>query len=304
MAETTKKTSAKTTAKTTGKTGAKKTARKTTTKATASRPAAKKTAKKTAKTTASTTASRTPDRAPVRKAPATTTPANAPAGRVNPSPTPLYQRDAGALLETAGYAATGLAHDVIELARVLPTRLDDAPAIVRELRTEAPKRAEATLTALRERLARDVQRTLDQVAGVVDGKAADGKRIVDDVVRDERFARVLDQTANTRSQLKAALTSVTRTADVTADAASEQASTARRQVKAATTSVQHSAEDAGSAVKGAVTSIRKVADVAADAASKQATTARSQVKAAATSVRRSAETVVDAVEETVEDRNA
>ena len=57
---------------------------------------------------------------------------------------------------------------------------------------------------------------------------------------------MLDQTSSTRSQLKAAFTSVTKTADVAVEAgskaASKQAGNAKTQVKAATTSVRKSAE--------------------------------------------------------------
>ncbi len=251
-----KKTAKKTSAKTTAKTGAaKKSAKKTSAKTTAKTGAAKKSAKKTAST------------AP-----------NAPS---------LFEREPAALLETAGYAFAGVSHDVVELARTLPERVEAL-------------RNEESLASLRERLGTDAKRYLASLEQVVDTKAAEGRKVVDDVSKDERVARVLDQTAATRSQLKSALTSVTKTADVAAEAAGDQADTARSQVKGAVSTLRGSGDEAGSAVKGAVTSVRKVADVAFEAATKQAGTAASQVKGAVTSVRRTAGTVADAATDETE----
>jgi ElaB/YqjD/DUF883 family membrane-anchored ribosome-binding protein len=251
---------------TTKKATAKKasTAKKSTARSTSTRPAAKKSTKK------------------------------ATARKQAPKRTPLTEREPSVLLETAGYAAAGIAHDVVELAKGLPTRVgslrndaERAPETVRSLRTEVPARVESALTTLRERVAKDADRRLASFERQFDAKAAEGKKLVDDIAKDKRVSKVLDQTSNTRSQVKAAVTSVTKTADVAVDAASkaagEQAKTARSQFK------------------GAVTSARKTADVAVDAGTKAATeqagNARSQVKAAATSVRKSADTIAEAATE-------
>lgn len=248
---------------------AKKTATKKSTakKTTASTPA-KKTSKKTTKKA---TASKAPAKKTTKKATA----------RVE-VPAPLLEREPVAILETAGYAATSVVNDVITLVR-------------------NPDRLESILASLRERLGKDLERTLESFTRVVDGRAAEGKKVIEVVVKDERVSRVLDQTSNTRSQLKAALTSVTKTADVAGEAAGKQAETARTQVKGATTSVRSSTDQARSQVKGAATSVKKIADVAFDAASKQAPNAASQLKAAATSVRKTAETVVHAGADTAVD---
>jgi hypothetical protein len=259
-------------AETTKKTTAAK--KSTATKATANTPAKttrKKTTKKaTAKVTA-TAPAKTTRKKTTKKATA----------RVEVQ-APLLEREPVAILETAGYAATSVVNDVITLVR-------------------NPDRLETILTSLRERLGKDLERTLESFTRVVDGRAAEGKKVIEVVVKDERVSRVLDQTSNTRSQLKAALTSVTKTADVAGEAAGKQAETARTQVKGATTSVRNSTEQARSQVKGAATSVKKIADAAYGAASKQAPNAASQVKAAATSVRKTAETVVDAATDTAVD---
>ncbi len=268
MAETTKTATKKTTAKkTTASTPATKATVSTTT-TTASKAPAKKTSKKTTKKA---TASKAPAKKTTRKATV----------RVE-VPATLLEREPVQLLETAGYAATSIVNDVVTLVR-------------------NPDRLETILASLRERLGKDLERTLESFTRVVDGRAAEGKKVIEVVVKDERVSRVLDQSSNTRSQLKAALTSVTKTADVAGEAAGEQAKTARIQVKGATTSVRNSTDQARSQVKGAATSIKKIADVAFDAASKQAPNARSQVKAAATSARKTAETVVDAATDTAAD---
>jgi hypothetical protein len=252
-------------AETTKKTATKKSTAK---KTTASTAPAKKTSKKTTK------------KATARKAPAKKTTRKATA-RVE-VPAPLFEREPVELLETAGYAATSVVNDVVTLVR-------------------NPERLESILASLRERLGKDLERTLESFARVVDGRAAEGKKVIEVVVKDERVSRVLEQTSNTRSQLKAALTSVTKTADVAGEAAGKQADTARTQVKGATTSVRNSTEQARSQVKGAATSVKKIADVAFDAASKQAPNAASQLKAAATSVRKTAETVIHAGADTAVD---
>jgi hypothetical protein len=249
------------------------TAKKTTTKkSTAKKTTASTPAKKTSKkTTKKATASTAPAKKTTKKATA----------RVE-VPAPLLEREPVAILETAGYAATSVVNDVITLVR-------------------NPERLETILASLRERLGQDLERTLESFTRVVDGRAAEGKKVIEVVVKDERVSRVLDQTSNTRSQLKAALTSVTKTADVAGEAAGKQAETARTQVKGATTSVRSSTDQARSQVKGAATSVKKIADVALDAASKQAPNAASQLKAAATSVRKTAETVVHAGADTAAD---
>ncbi|MFA9429040.1 hypothetical protein [Egicoccus sp. AB-alg2] len=139
------------------------------------------------------------------------------------------EREPKALLEDAGYAAAGLAHDVVELARALPTRLEAV-------------RAED----LRGRVAKDVEARLAQLTTLIDKKAAEGRKVTADVRRDARVARLLEQTGTTRSQVKAAVTSVRKTADVTVaagrNAGRRQAELAASQLKAAATSLRRSGE--------------------------------------------------------------
>lgn len=235
--------------------------------------------KKTTKTTAATT---TPRKTSTSKKATRTTTAPTSTRR---TPEPLLEREPVALLETAGYAATSVVNDVVTLVRN-PERME---------------RVEARLAALRGRLGKDVDRTLASFARLVDQRAAEGKKVFEVVVKDDRVARVLDQTSSTRAQVKAALTSVTRTADVATEAAGKQAGTARSQIKGASTTVRHSSNQARSQVRGAATSVLRIADIAYDAASKQAPNARSHIKGAATSVRKSAETIVDAATDTAAD---
>jgi hypothetical protein len=206
-------------------------------------------------------------------------------------PPRLLERDPQILLEDVGYAAAGVVHDAVERARTLPSRIEswrgevekaakEAPERVKDLRTEVPTRVETTVKDVRVRISKDLQAFLDTFEKRFDGKAADGRKIAEDVRSDQRVQRVLDQTGNTRSQVKGALTSVVRTGTAAAEAGKAQADTATSQLK------------------GAVTSFGKTADKAAEAGRKQATTAATQVKAAATSTRKSAETVADAATDT------
>ena len=195
-----------TTEASTGKTTAKQTAKKTAATSTAKKTAAKKTAaKQTAakKTAAKKTAAKTTQ--------------------------PLYEREPVAILEATGYAIAGVGHDLVGVVRRLPEQMESL-------------RSEDALAHLRERVTTDARRYLDGVSKAVDRKAADGRRVVDEVTSDERVAKILDQTAATRSQLKAALTSVTKTGSAAAEAAGKQADVAKSQVKAAATSVRKSAE--------------------------------------------------------------
>ncbi|HSK22544.1 MAG TPA: hypothetical protein VK906_05180 [Egicoccus sp.] len=174
---------------------------------------AKKTAKKTArkKTSTRTSAKRTTTRTAPKKA------------------APLTEREPKVVLEDAGYAAAGFAHDVVELARTLPTRLEKLRATDRDA-------------------------LLSQLTTLLDSKAAEGRKVAADVKKDTRVKKILEQTGNTRSQVKAAVTSVRKTADVSLVAGR---SAGRKQ-----------AGNATSQVKAAVTSLRRSGATVADAASK------------------------------------
>ena len=204
-----------------------------------------------------------------------------------PKVTPLREREPVVLLEDAGYAVTGVLGDVIELAKGLPTRAEslwknvegtakDTPKRVKELRTEAPSKLETQLTELRERLAKDTQRLVATFEKGFDAKAAEGRKLADQVKQDERIATLLDRTTTSRSQVKAALTSATKTADGAIEAGRKQLDVARSQAK------------------GAVTSASKTAEKAREASKDLAENTKVQAKAAATSVKKSAEEVADA----------
>ena len=165
----------------------------------------------------------------------------------------LLEREPKALLEDAGYAAAGVAHDAVDFARTLPTRLDglrsdaekaakEAPERVKDLRTEVPSRVESTVKDVRVRVSKDLQTWLDTFEKRFDTKVADGRKVADSVRSDDRVKRVLEQTDNTRSQVKGAITSVVKTGSVAGEAGREQAATAASQVKAATTSARKTAE--------------------------------------------------------------
>ena len=224
------------------------TASKTATKkATAKKATAKKATAKKASTTATAARKTTAKKTTAKKATAKKATSRGPR-------TPrLLEREPRVLLRDAGYVAAGVVHDAVERARALPERLEDwrgeaekaakdAPERVQELRTEVPSRVETTVKDVRVRVGKDLQSLLDGFEKRFDGKAADGRKVAESWRSDQRVQRVLDQTGNTRSQVKGAVTSIVKTGEVATEAGREQAGTAATQVKAAATSVRKSAE--------------------------------------------------------------
>ena len=260
MATSTKKTASK-----------RSTTTKTTAASTAKKPAAKKSATKKAAT---------------KSTAAKSSSTSAKASTKSTKRPPLRDREPIVVLEDAGYAVTGVLGDVIDLAKDLPSRAEgfwrqfestakDTPKRIKELRTEAPSRFESQLTELRERVAKDSDRFLSSFEKAFDSKAAEGRKLADQVKQDERIATLLERTTTSRSQVKAAVTSATKTADVAFDAGKKQLDVARSQAK------------------GAVTSASKTAEKAREASAGQAKNTKSQAKAAATSVKKSADEIVE-----------
>jgi hypothetical protein len=247
----------------------------------------------TAKTTTKKTARK---KTTARTSPAKKTTAKRTRTRTPKKP-PLTEREPRVVLEDAGYAIAGVASDVVDFAKVLPSKLqgyrgqvvktaDAAPERVRTLAEEAPDKVRTTVIDLRDRVSKDVDGWVKSFEKNFDAKAAEGRKLAEQVKNDQRVQRVLDQTGATRSQVKGAVTSVAKTADVA--------------VEAGRKAGKNQAESAATQVKGAVSSVAKTADVAVEAGrkagKKQAETAATQVKGAATSIRTSAATVADAAE--------
>lgn len=167
--------------------------------------------------------------------------------------------------EAAVWAYAGVVNDVVSLAVQAPRKLPDSP---QELSTKVRTGLDRTVSSVNARL---------------EAKADDGRKAVEDLRSRPEVERVtsslqplVDQAHNTRSQLKAALTSVTKTVNAATDGASQQLQTFAEQGK------------------GALTSLGKVGDAASEAARPQAANARSQVRAARTSTRKTVDTAVDA----------
>jgi hypothetical protein len=219
-----------------------------------------------------------------------------------PKKQPLLEREPAVLLEDAGYAYVGLVGDVVELAKGLPARVEklrdesvDAAEEVPSLIKATPRMIEHSLAAARERAQKEAERYLARFEKVFDKKAAEGRKLAEEVKSDERVAAVLRQTENTTQQIRGAVTSVTKTPQVAADAAHDQAEIARSQTKAAVTTTRNSVKEIRSSAKAAATSMLKTRDVALHAAEEQAEIAKSKVKGAVTSTRKSAEVIADAV---------
>jgi hypothetical protein len=214
--------------------------------------AATKTAKKT-----------TAKKATARKSTAKKTTAKRTTATRAPKKPALTEREPRIVLEDAGYALAGVANDVVEFAKVLPSKLqgyrgqlvktaDEAPDRVKHLAEDAPDKVKSTVTDVRSRVTKDLEGFVKTFEKGFDEKAAEGRKVAEQVKKDGRVQRILDQTGSTRAQLKGALTSVLKTADVTVAAGREAGS--------------KQAENAVTQIKGAATSVRKSAETVADAA--------------------------------------
>ena len=261
---------------------------------------------------AATTASTTTETKPAaKKATKKSTTARKPAAKrttatrkpATPKKQPLLAREPSMLLEDAGYAYVGLVGDVVELAKGLPARVEklrdesvDAAEEVPSLLMATPRMIEHSLAAARERALLEAERYVTKFEKVFDKKAAEGRKLAEDVRSDERVASVLRQTENTSQQIRGAVTSVTKTPQVAADAAHDQAEIAKSQTKAAVTTTRNSVKDIRSSAKAAATSVLKTRDVAVHAAEEQAEVAKSKVKGAVTSTKKSAEVIAEAVQ--------
>jgi hypothetical protein len=192
-------------------------------------------------------------KATARKSTAKKTTAKRTTTKRAPKKPALVEREPRVVLEDAGYAIAGVASDVVEFAKVLPSKVqgyrgqftktaDEAPERVRAIAEEAPVKVRETVTDVRSRVTKDLEGWIKTFEKNFDKKAAEGRKVAEQVKKDERVQRILDQTGTTRSQVKGAVTSVAKTADAAAEAGRKQAESARTQVKGAATSVRKSGE--------------------------------------------------------------
>jgi hypothetical protein len=192
-------------------------------------------------------------KATARKSTAKKTTAKRTTTKRAPKKPALVEREPRVVLEDTGYALAGVASDVVEFAKVLPSKVqdyrgqftktaDEAPERVRALAEEAPVKVRATVTDVRSRVTKDLEGWIKSFEKNFDKKAAEGRKVAEQVKKDERVQRILDQTGTARTQIKGAVTSVAKTADVAAEAGRKQAESARTQVKGAATSVRQSGE--------------------------------------------------------------
>lgn len=180
-----------------------------------------------------------------------------------PSTPALHEREPKTLAEDATYAVAGFAAEAVEYTRSLPTKVEGlvkeleklverAPKRAKGLADEAPAKAKATADDVRSKLIAELEKAIAAFERVFDEHAAEGRKLVTELKKDQRVSRVLDQTGNSRSQVKAAVTSVTKTFDVALDAGRKQADVATSQVKAAVTSLRRSGETIADAVEETV----------------------------------------------------
>lgn len=183
--------------------------------------------------------------------------------------TPLREREPQVLAEDTSYAVAGLAVDAVSLAKAAVAKIDelraevakvtaDPKATVASVRTaaeKAPATAKETAEDVRGKLVKELESAIASFEKTFDAKAVEGRKLIDALKKDQRVNRFLDQTASTRAQIKAAVTSLTRTAETAVEAGKKQADVATAQLKGAVTSVRKSAtaaSDAAEAVQAEV----------------------------------------------------
>lgn len=151
--------------------------------------------------------------------------------------TPAHQRDPKVIAVDTAYAFAGIGTDAVRVARTFPER-------AKTLRDIDGRRADV------EKRVREVR---DRIEETFDAKATEGRTIVDDLLKQPQVKTVVDQAKTARSQVKAAVTSIRKTATQTVSAGvtagRKQADTAKTQAKAATTSIRKTAEVAVEAGK-------------------------------------------------------
>lgn len=151
--------------------------------------------------------------------------------------TEVHERDPKVIAVDTAYAFAGIGTDAVRVARTLPER-------TKSLRDIDGRRADV------EKRVREIR---DRVEQRFDEKASEGRTVVDDLLGNPQVKTVVDQAKTARSQVKAAITSIRKTATQTVaagvDAGRKQADTARTQTKAASTSLKKTAEAAVEAGK-------------------------------------------------------
>lgn len=159
------------------------------------------------------------------------------------SKTKARNRDPRVIAVDSAYAVAGLGYDAVKVAQTLPGRVND-------LRDVKARRAdlEKELKARRSDIEKRVKKLRNQAEKNFDAKATTGRTVADDFAKNPQVKAILDQAKNARSQVKAAITSLRKTATTTVEtgveAGKKQAGTAKSQVKAAATSIQKTAETA------------------------------------------------------------
>jgi hypothetical protein len=188
--------------------------------------------------------------------------------KVDPTRAPLAEREPRTLAEDATYATAGFAIDAVTIVRNATVKLEelrtavqkaagDPGATVRGVTATGPATVTRTAQDVRGRLVAELETAIASFETQFDAKAIEGRKLVESLKKDPRVAKLLDQTSNTRSQVKAALTSMTRTVDAAVAAGRKQAGTASSQAKAAATSARRSADTVPGAAEAVETELEK-----------------------------------------------
>lgn len=117
------------------------------------------------------------------------------------------QRTLRAVVADGVYAAVGATDSAVEVLRTLPAKVSDLRAEVPGVE-ELPKELQARLEVMRTDAGKELDALVDR-----------GRTVVGTISRSAVTTRALEQTRVARTQVKAAVTSVRRAVDTSADAA-------------------------------------------------------------------------------------
>lgn len=181
--------------------------------------------------------------ATTKKAPAKKTPAK----QATAKPTTVKDKGLAAFAEQAVWAYAGIVNDVVQLAVEAPKHIPTTREDLAKTREDLVETGESFVSQIRT----NVNNAVVSLNARLEAKAAAGHKAAEQLAKNPRVERVtstfkpvVDQAGNTRSQVKAAVTSLGKVSDTAVEAGLTQADNARSQVKAAATSTRKTVDAA------------------------------------------------------------
>lgn len=162
-------------------------------------------------------------------------------------PTTVKDKGLAAFAEQAVWAYAGIVNDVVQLAVEAPKHIPTTREDLAKTREGLVENGESFVSQIRA----NMNNVVSSLNSRFEAKATEGHKAAEQLATNPRVERVtatfkpvVDQAGNTRSQVKAAVTSLGKISDTAAEAGRMQAGNARSQVKAAATSTRKTVDAA------------------------------------------------------------